>query len=73
MPQTSFNEYINKSASEVQNYLSLSSQDRENNPIRNLYGILQLECPRVLSCLNAALRKDLGGCQRSKKVGAFQL
>lgn len=71
MPQTSFNEYINKSASEVQNYLSLSSQDRENNPIRNLYGILQLECPRVLSCLNAALRKDLGGWSTLKEGRSF--
>src|SRR5699024_2032995 len=63
--------YINKSASEVQNYLSLSSQDRENNPIRNLYGILQLECPRVLSCLNAALRKDLGGWSTIKEGRSF--
>ena len=71
MPQTSFNGYINESASEAQKYLSLSSRDRENDPIRNLYGTLQLECARVLSCLNAALRKDLGGWSTLKEGRSF--
>lgn len=71
MPQTSFNKYINDSAFEAQKYLSLSSRERENNPIRNLYGTLQLDCPRVLSCLNAALRKDLGKWSPIKEGKSF--
>lgn len=71
MPQTSFNKYINDSALEAQKYLSLSSRERENNPIRNLYGTLQLDCPRVLSCLNAALRKDLGKWSPIKEGKSF--
>lgn len=59
-PETNFNHYIQESADDCAQYMSLTGSERENNRPRQEYSELQLKTTGVMSCLSKALNWDLG-------------